>query len=75
MRLDRNKIKEIASLDDTELWKTIKDMALRQGISLPEKVPQHNELEKLRVIMLSDKINPIVAMKLLNDIKRGKGNG
>ena len=75
MKLDRRKIKEIASLDDNELWNTIKEMASKQGLVLPEKTPHHNELEKLRVIMLSDKINPIVAMKILNDIKRGKWNG
>ena len=75
MKIDRDKIKELSALDDVSLWKKLKEIANAKGVSLPEKAPSHSELEKLRVIMLSDKINPIMAMRILNEIKRGRNNG
>ena len=72
MKLDKNKLKELSLLDDTSLWNQIRSIASGHGISLPEKVPSHSELEKLRAIMLSDTINPLTAMRMLNSIKRGR---
>ena len=72
MKIDKNKLKELSILDDAALWQQVRNMASVHGIALPEKAPPHSELEKLRAIMISDKINPMTAMRMLNSIKRGQ---
>lgn len=72
MKIDKNKLKELSALDDASLWSQVRTIASGHGIVLPEKVPPRSELEKLRAIMLSDKINPLTAMRMLNSIKRGQ---
>ena len=70
MKIDKNKLKELSELDDNSLWRQIRSIASGHGITLPETAPPHSELEKLRAILLSDKINPLTAMRMLNSIKR-----
>ncbi len=72
MRLDRDKINALAALNDDALWEEIKKMTAEYSISLPEKTPPHEELQKLRSLFCdSEKINLFGAMKLLNNYKRG----
>ncbi len=72
MRLDRDKINSLAALNDDELWIQVRKMTAEYNISLPEKTPPHEELQKLRSLFCdTDKVNLFGAMKLLNNYKKG----
>ena len=74
MKLDKESLKKMATLPDDELWQTIRKTAEAHGISLPEGTPKKEELSRLRGILLdAEKLNPLAAMKLINDYKnRGR---
>ena len=70
MRLDRDKLNELVSLPDEELWKRIIEMAKEYGITMPEKTPEHSELEKLRGIAGDgNKMNVSGALRILSKYK------
>ncbi len=69
MRIDRNKLEEMAALPDDQLWGQIVKIAAGYGFKLPEKTPTHEEMQKLREMALGSKINMTDAMKLLNQYK------
>ena len=71
MRIDKNKLQELSMMDDARLWETIRELAAGHGISIPEKAPASSEMQKLRSLMQSDKINPLLAMRILKSIKGG----
>ena len=71
MRIDKEQIKAIAALPDDKLWATVVSMAKGYGFSLPEKTPPHEELEKLRSMVNTEKINVGDAVKLLNNYRKG----
>jgi hypothetical protein len=67
MRFDKDKLNELVSLSDEEMWKRIVEIGRTHGLSLPPKTPEHTELEKLRSIARDgSKINMSLAMKMLN---------
>ena len=70
MKLDREKMNRLAALSDGELWCEIRKMAGGYGFKLPDAVPSHGELEKLRGIMTAEKINTAEALRLVNDYRR-----
>lgn len=73
MNIDRSKLEGLTQLTDEELWAQIRKMAEFHGLRLPAATPPHSELEKLREICRNDsKINLIQAMRVVNDLKRGK---
>lgn len=72
MKIDKSKLKELSALNDAELWKKIREIAKGHGINLPESVPPAEEMAKLRSLMLSDTINPLMAMRVLSKIKKGE---
>lgn len=66
MKLDRNKLNEMVNLPDDELWKKVVEIGKGHGFILPEKTPEHSELEKLRSIARDGaKMNLASAMRLL----------
>ena len=70
MRLDREKLNNLVSLSDEELWKTVVEIGRGHGFTLPEKAPPHEELEKLRSIARDGaKMNVAGALKILNKYK------
>lgn len=71
MRINKEELAKLASLDDEELWRTVVKMAGSYGFKLPEKTPEHSELEKLRATVNSSKLNLSDAVKLLNNYRRG----
>lgn len=75
MKIDKQKMQQLAALSDAELWKNIRSVAASKGLSLPEKTPSHTELEKVRAVMLSDKVSIAGAMRIINEVRKGKGNG
>ena len=73
MNIDKAKLEALTRLSDDELWAQIRFMAGSHGLRLPSDTPVHSELEKLREICRSDsKISLIQAMRVVNDLKRGK---
>ena len=71
MKIDKEKLRTMAKMQDNELWCNIKSIAKEHGLSLPEKTPSHAEMEKLRTLMLSDRINLPSAMRMVNEFKKG----
>lgn len=67
MKFDRDKLNELVSLSDDELWKKVIEIGKTHGFILPEKTPAHSELEKLRSIARDgSKMNVTSAMKILS---------
>ena len=72
MKFDKDKLNELVSLSDDELWHTVVEIGKSHGFTLPTKTPDHAELEKLRSIARDgSKMNLGLAMKMLN---RYRGN-
>ncbi len=71
MRIDKAQLEAIAALPDDQLWATVVNMAKGYGFSLPEKTPSHEELQKLRSAVNSEKINVSEALRLLNNYRKG----
>lgn len=66
MKLDREKLNELVSLPDDELWKKVIEIGKGHGFVLPTKTPPHAELEKLRSIAREgSKMNVASALKIL----------
>lgn len=71
MKIDREKLKTYAAKGDSELWLDVCGMAKKYGYVLPERVPPHEDMERLRRILCGDeKISLAEGMKLLNSYKQ-----
>ena len=67
MKLDRDKLNELVNLPDDELWKKVVEIGRSHGFVLPEKTPEHSELEKLRSIARDGaKMNVASAIRILS---------
>ena len=71
MRFNKEELARLASLSDEELWRTVVSMAAKYGFKLPEKTPEHSELERLRATIGASKLNLSEAVKLLNSYRKG----
>ena len=71
MRFDRSKLEALAALPDDRLWAEIVKIADGFGYSLPKQTPPHSELEKMRDVAKSEKINVSEALKIVNQYKKG----
>ena len=70
MKLDKDKLNELVSLPDDELWKRVTEIAREYGFTLPSKTPEHTELEKLRMVVGDgSKMNVAGAFKILSKYK------
>lgn len=69
MRFDRDKLLALASLPDDRLWEEVVKIAESYGYSLPRQTPPHEELEKMRGIAQSEKLNLSEAMRLARQYK------
>jgi hypothetical protein len=70
MKINREKILELAAKSDTELWCEVVKIARTYGISLPEKTPPHEELEKLRGAVSGTKFNAADAIRLIDAYRK-----
>lgn len=70
MRFDREKLEALAAMPDDKLWEEVVRMASSFGYSLPRDTPPHSELEKMRGLVKSEKINVTEALKLVNKYKK-----
>ena len=75
MKIDKEKIKQMAALSDEALWAEIRSVASQHGFTLPEKAPPHGELEKVRSAMTAEKLNLTTALRIINGYRRGKTDG
>ena len=71
MRINKDKLLELAALPDEALWREIVSVGRAHGFSLPERTPPHEELEKLRDTVRGAKINVGDAIRLLNNCRAG----
>ena len=72
MKFNKEALNEIAKQDDAALWSTIKSIATRYGIKLPEGVPPKNEMSRLRSALSgNEKVNLAGAMEILKSYRRG----
>lgn len=72
MKINREKILELAAKPDRELWCEIVKIAASHGISLPEKTPSHEELEKLRGAVTGTKFGMGDALKILDAYRKSQ---
>ncbi len=74
MKIDKDKLSALMEMSDGELWCEIRKIAKNHGFTLPEKTPEHSEMEKIRgAVSGGAKINLGEAVRLLNDYKRRCG--
>ena len=76
MKIDKERLAAIVSLSDEELWKLILEIGRSHGFKLPERMPPHSELEKIRTA-ISHGASPNIAeaIRIVNDYRRGNKNG
>ena len=72
MKFDKTRLMELAALPDEKLWEEIMRIAGTFGYSLPNQTPPHEELEKMRSMVRSDKINVTEAMRMVNRYKKAR---
>ena len=73
MKVNKEQLESLASKNDAALWKEIQEMAARHGFTLPDKMPSHSSMEKLRSAMLGmEKISLSDATRLINSYKNKK---
>ena len=61
----------LSKMNDRELWEQIRIIAKGHGISLPDKAPTHEELEKVRgLISGGGRISIADAYKIMNQYKK-----
>ena len=72
MKFDKTRLMELAALPDEKLWEEIVRIAGTFGYSLPNQTPPHEELEKMRSMVRSDKINVTEAMRMVNRYKKAR---
>jgi hypothetical protein len=70
MRIDRERLNALSSLDDAALWLEITKMARGIGLNLPSGVPKSEDMRKIRSLLSEGKINPMQAMKILSSYKK-----
>ena len=70
MKLNKEKIRALAALDDAQLWKEIRSAAQRFGYTLPENAPNPSDMAKIRTVMSeADKISAMDMARLLSSFK------
>ena len=75
MRIDKEKLAALNSLDDEALWQEIVKMARRLNLKLPEGTPRREEMNKIRTLLGEGKISPLQAMKIMSSYKKENDRG
>ncbi len=71
MRFDKEKIQRLAALPDDALWAEIRTMLSRHGIHLPDRIPSHEDMTRLReAFTLGEGISPMEAARFIGEYKR-----
>lgn len=70
------KINALASMNDDAMWREIRGIALGYGIRLPEATPPAADMDRIRgAIRGASGPNVSEALKIINNYRKGKGNG
>ena len=73
MKINKEKLEALASLDDDSLWKEIRTTAQKFGYTLPAATPAKSDIEKIRGVMQSaEKISTLEIARLLSSLKAKK---
>ena len=72
MRFDKSRLEALAALPDDKLWAEIVRIAGSFGYELPQATPPHQDLEKMRSAVRSDRISIPDAVKLINQYKKAR---
>ena len=72
MKINSDKLRELAALSDCELWGEIRKMAQSFGQSVPEKTPSHTDMERIRGALTGTQLSLSDAMQILR-AKKGAG--
>lgn len=72
-QFDANMFRAILSLPDEQLWQTIKAIAQKSGVALPEGTPPKSELAKLREALSTNTPDVNEAMRIMEKYKRTGG--
>lgn len=70
MRIDKDKLERLMSLDDDALWGEISGMARGFGFNIGSTTPKPEDMQKIRDLLSEGKISPAGAMKIMKSIKR-----
>ncbi len=71
MKYDSEKIKRLAALSDEALWGEIRTMLSGYGIHLSDRVPSHEDMQRLRdAFTLGEGISPMEAARFIGEYKR-----
>ena len=71
MKLDRQKLEQLAALPDDALWKEVRRMVGEKGIRLGERAPSHEDMVRLREAFLgSSPLSMVDGAKLISEYKR-----
>ncbi|MBQ7363471.1 MAG: hypothetical protein IJW48_03355 [Clostridia bacterium] len=74
MKIDKDKLDALVAMSDGELWGEIRKIASAHGFTLPDRTPEHSEMEKIRgAVSGGARINLGEAVRILNDYKRRCG--
>lgn len=69
MKFNKEQLDALIALPDDALWAEIVKMAKSYGFTMPEKTPEHSELEKLRATVKGTNVNVAAALRLLNSYR------
>lgn len=73
MKINKEMLDRLASMSDAELWGQIRAIAGSHGLKIPDGIPPHAEMEKLRSMMRGEtKMSLGEAVKIINNQKREK---
>lgn len=71
MKIDKEKLKKLAEKSDADLWQEILRIAKGHGYSLPETMPKHEDMERIRRAFTgAEKISLSDAAKIMNSYKK-----
>ena len=71
MKINTEKLKKYADLNDEELWQAMLGIAGSYGQRINAPMPSHSEMERIRRIMRGEeKISISEAMKLISTYKK-----
>ena len=71
MKVNKEQMKKLAEKSDPELWAEIIALAKSHGYTLPEAMPKHEDIERIRRALLGvEKISLAEAAKIINSYKK-----
>ncbi len=75
MAFDPHMIQALLTQTDDGLWKTIRQLAKKNGITLKEEIPPASEMKKIRMLLQNaDKMSGTDAKKIIENLKRNGGD-